>query len=437
MTVSCGVHFYSGWYLEGDPHLSRYMLYIGAFTALMLVLSMSTGLAIMFAFLLNRMGEASSSLSESTLVPLGFLVACAAAGNPLLEASSGSTMAGVALLGSCTAVYAGITALRQTDLKRVIAFSTCSQVAYMVLGCSTGQYTAAFSLLILHALYKAVLFLGAGAVIHALAGLQDLRLMGGLSRFLPFTATIMLMAMAALGAAPYTSGDFSKDIIIETQLGRLHYLAFEGLPRATSAMVSGLHDPTTPTVRVILTLLGVLSIVAGYCLSEVFVPNAGVLGLAEYPSTSSPLDTEYSTSALFVTLPLVASALGLFVGTTGVSVPVDLKRSRRLSYLAGILSQTKWGTDSFLAQGVSRTGLSAAYISYKTLDRGLFELVGPFGLSTSLLALAHSRLGVSGPGISRLVLLTAGATLGFGIAAYFGASLFLVVVYIASLAIFL
>lgn len=128
-------------------------------------------------------------------------------------------LAALALLGAFTSLFAGVTGLRQMDLKRIIAFSTCSQVAYMMLAVGSGANTYGLFLLVTHAFYKALLFLGAGAVLHAIAGIQDIRLMGGVGKTMPLVSAAMLIGAAALGAAPYTSGDFSKDMIIELHLG--------------------------------------------------------------------------------------------------------------------------------------------------------------------------------------------------------------------------
>jgi len=138
---------------------------------------------------------------------------------PLLEQSIADASSLVALLGAATLLFAGLIGTRQTDLKRVIAFSTCSQVAYMILAVRAGLYSARLSLLVMHAAYKALLFLGAGVVIHAIGGLQDVRVMGRFRYTLPLTAVLMLIAGAALGAMPYTSGDYSKDLLIEQLLG--------------------------------------------------------------------------------------------------------------------------------------------------------------------------------------------------------------------------
>jgi len=125
----------------------------------------------------------------------------------------------VILIGALTLLFARLIRTIQTDLKRVIAYSTCSQVAYMTLAMLAGLFEPGITLLVIHAAYKALLFLGAGVVIHAVRGIQDMRLMGGIGYSIPFTALIMLIASAALGAIPYTSRDYSKDLIIEQTLG--------------------------------------------------------------------------------------------------------------------------------------------------------------------------------------------------------------------------
>lgn len=112
-------------------------------------------------------------------------------------------------------LIAGLVGLSQTDLKRTIAFSTCSQVAYIVLGVGNATPTAALFLLFTHALYKALLFMSAGVVIHASGNLQDLRLMGGSAQTLPVSKELFLGGSLALCAFPYSAGDFSKDFLLE------------------------------------------------------------------------------------------------------------------------------------------------------------------------------------------------------------------------------
>jgi NADH-quinone oxidoreductase subunit L len=119
-----------------------------------------------------------------------------------------------AILGGVTIVVAGLIALVQTDIKRVIAYSTMSQIGYMFVGAGLGAYAAGLFHLMTHAFFKALLFMAAGLVIHALAGEQDIRRMGGLGRELPWTYRFMLVGALALAAVPPLAGFFSKDAIL-------------------------------------------------------------------------------------------------------------------------------------------------------------------------------------------------------------------------------
>lgn len=120
----------------------------------------------------------------------------------------------VAVVGLATAVFAALIGLAQNDIKKVFAYSTVSQLGYMFLALGVGAYSAGIYHVMTHAFFKAVLFLGAGSVIHALAGEQDLRLMGGLRQKLPITFMTLLCAGLAIAGFPYTSGFFSKDDIL-------------------------------------------------------------------------------------------------------------------------------------------------------------------------------------------------------------------------------
>lgn len=120
----------------------------------------------------------------------------------------------VALVGLATAVFAAIIGLAQNDIKKVFAYSTVSQLGYMFLGLGVGAYSAGIFHVMTHAFFKAVLFLGAGSVIHALDGEQDMRHMGGLRKYLPITFATLMCAGLAIAGFPYTSGFFSKDDIL-------------------------------------------------------------------------------------------------------------------------------------------------------------------------------------------------------------------------------
>ena len=125
-----------------------------------------------------------------------------------------------AVLGTLTLLMAGLIALVQTDIKRVIAYSTMSQIGYMFLGAGIGAYANAMFLLMAHAFFKALLFLGAGIVIHALDGEQDIRRMGGLRKLMPKTWWAMLIGGLALAGMPPLSGFFAKDSILASSIAR-------------------------------------------------------------------------------------------------------------------------------------------------------------------------------------------------------------------------
>ena len=117
-------------------------------------------------------------------------------------------------MGSLTAFFAATTGLVQNDIKRVIAYSTCSQLGYMIFACGLSCYDVSLFHLSNHAFFKALLFLSAGSVIHAVADEQDMRKMGGLRRLLPFSYAAILIGSLALTGFPFLTGFYSKDLIL-------------------------------------------------------------------------------------------------------------------------------------------------------------------------------------------------------------------------------
>jgi NADH-quinone oxidoreductase subunit L len=195
----------------------------------------------------------SALIHAATMVTAGvFMVARL---SPLFEAAPGAQTV-VIVIGATTAFFAATVGLVQNDIKRVVAYSTCSQLGYMFVGLGVGAYSAGIFHLFTHAFFKALLFLGAGSVIHAMHHEQDMRHMGGLRRHIPFTAAMMAIGTLALTGFPFTAGYFSKDAIIEAAYvshrdgaayaflctviaalmtsfysWRLYFLTFEGEPR--------------------------------------------------------------------------------------------------------------------------------------------------------------------------------------------------------------
>ena len=157
----------------------------------------------------------SALIHAATMVTAGVYLLVRTA--PIFEAAK-HVQELAAGLGAATLLIAGLIALVQTDIKRVIAYSTMSQIGYMFLGAGLGAYANAMFLLMAHAFFKALLFLAAGIVIHALAGEQDMRRMGGLRRYLPNTYWAFLIGALALAGIPPLSGFFAKDSILASAL---------------------------------------------------------------------------------------------------------------------------------------------------------------------------------------------------------------------------
>jgi NADH-quinone oxidoreductase subunit L len=216
--------------------------------------------------------------------------------NAVLFSHAPQTLTIVAIVGVATALLAGTIGLVQNDIKRVLAYSTVSQLGYMFLAMGVGAYAAGIFHLYTHAFFKALLFLGSGAVIHALAGEQDLRRMGGLKKDLPITYWTFLIGALAISGVPLLSGFFSKDEILyrtyasghtllwivglltslltAIYMFRIVFLAFHGPSRsATASQVadhahdshhgSHLHD-APPAMAIALVVLAVGSVAAGY-----------------------------------------------------------------------------------------------------------------------------------------------------------------------------
>jgi NADH-quinone oxidoreductase subunit L len=184
-----------------------------------------------------------------------------------------------------TAFFAATIALTQNDIKKVLAYSTVSQLGYMFMGVGCGAYAAGMFHLVTHAFFKALLFLGSGSVIHALSGEQDIRRMGGLRKFLPITSITFLVGTLAISGIPLLSGFFSKDEILAAlyergymiawlvglitavltalYMMRLYFLTFEGETRAPQELKHHIHEsPGTMTAPLI--ILAVLSVIGGY-----------------------------------------------------------------------------------------------------------------------------------------------------------------------------
>ena len=226
----------------------------------------------------------SALIHAATMVTAG--VYMVARSNALYLLSPVS-MGVVATVGAATAIFSATIGITQNDIKRVLAYSTVSQLGYMFLACGVGAFTAGIFHLMTHAFFKALLFLGSGSVIHALAGEQDMRKMGGLKKHLPITFTTMFVATLAIAGIPGLSGFFSKDEILWKAFSsphghvalwavgalaagitafymfRLVFLTFFGSSRMDPQVEKHVHE-SPPSMTVPLMLLAVLSVVGGW-----------------------------------------------------------------------------------------------------------------------------------------------------------------------------
>ncbi len=237
----------------------------------------------------------SALIHAATMVTAGvFLVARM---SPLFEYSD-TALAVVTIVGGSTAIFAATIGCVQNDIKRVIAYSTCSQLGYMFFALGVSAYPAGIFHLMTHAYFKALLFLGAGSVIHAMSDEQDMRKMGGIARKIPFTYVMMWIGSLALVGIPPFSGFFSKDMVLEAAFasqtgvgayafvvgvlaalltafysGRLLFMTFHGKSRASKKVMDHIHE--SPKVMLIpLLVLAVGAAFAGYIGYEYFVGGA-------------------------------------------------------------------------------------------------------------------------------------------------------------------
>jgi NADH-quinone oxidoreductase subunit L len=236
----------------------------------------------------------------------------------------------VAVVGLATAVFAATMALTATDIKKVLAYSTVSQLGYMFLACGVGAFGAGIFHLVTHAFFKALLFLGAGSVMHALSGETQLPKMGGLKKYTPTTFWTFLVGGLAIAGVPGLSGFFSKDEILwKTFLNspvlyaialaaagltafyifRMIYLTFYGTPRMTAAAMAHLHEsPRVMTVP--LMVLAVLAIVGGYI---------GIPHLNQFEAFLEPVFAHSHSTA-----EAHQGGLGLELGLMALSVVIAL-----------------------------------------------------------------------------------------------------------------
>nr|YP_010879579.1 NADH dehydrogenase subunit 5 [Heterobasidion occidentale]WHL55349.1 NADH dehydrogenase subunit 5 [Heterobasidion occidentale] len=353
----------------------------------------------------------SALIHAATLVTAGLYLLVRS--SPLLEYSSTALLV-IVIVGASTAFFAATCGLVQNDLKRIIAFSTISQLGYMVMAVGLSQYNVALMHVINHAFFKALLFLGAGAVIHSFTDQQDVRKLGGLINFLPFTYTCILVGSLSLLATPWLTGFYSKDLILELAYGhysftgtyayilgsvtagltafysfRLICLVFLTVPNGSKQSYINSHESNT-SVIIPLFILSLFSIFFGFVFSDLFVGmGTDFFGNSLFikPNNISIIEAEFSLPILIKLLPallsLFGASLSILLYHKSQIIVIELTENsigRKIySFLNG-----KYYFDIVYNNYIIKNGLQLGYIISKYLDRGIIEMVGPYGLSNNL-----------------------------------------------------
>ena len=321
----------------------------------------------------------------------------------------------VLLVGGLTAFFAGVIGLVQNDLKRVIAFSTCSQLGYMVFSCGMSNYALAMFHLSNHAFFKALLFLGAGSVIHAMANEQDMRRMGGLVKILPLTYMFIFIGSCALMGFPFLTGFYSKDVILETVstvstfdgifvywLGliaaactafysfRLLYLTFLNIPVSNLKTIEGGHEPNL-LLLIPLFLLGFCSIFIGFLSKDFFIGlgssfwNQSIFVL---PTHSRLLISEFIPTGI-KHMPLLFT----FISTCLAFTVYFLKnytflsnfKTSKLYYDFYQFFSKKWYFDNLYNIYIVPIFFKFGYlVGFKSIDQGFVQFFGPRGIIVTI-----------------------------------------------------
>jgi NADH-quinone oxidoreductase subunit L len=361
----------------------------------------------------------SALIHAATMVTAG--VYMVARLSPLFEYAP-TALAVVGVIGGTTAVFAASVGMAQNDIKRVIAYSTCSQLGYMFFAAGVSAYGAAMFHLFTHAFFKALLFLGAGSVIHAMSAEQDMRRMGGLWDKIPYTYVLMWIGSLSLAGIPIFAGYYSKDMILAaawasgTAVGRYSFclgtftafltafyswrlliMTFHGKPRADEETLHHVHE--SPWIMLIpLFVLAAGAICAGFLVEHWFVGDGrgefwrnSILVLPQHDSIAAAEDL--STFIYF--LPLVAALLGIAVAYVCYSLIPDLPTRLSLQFRAIYLFLlNKWYFDELYDRLFVRTAFTLGEGLWKTGDGMIIDGLGPDGIAAATRELAReaSRL---------------------------------------------
>ena len=356
----------------------------------------------------------SALIHAATMVTAGVFMVVRL--SPLFEYAP-VALAVVAVIGATTAFFAATVALCQTDIKRVIAYSTCSQLGYMFFAAGVSAYSAAIFHLMTHAFFKALLFLAAGSVIHAMSDEQDMRKMGGLWKRIPLTYGVMWVGSLALAGVPFFSGYFSKDLILESAFGadsavgdyafwlgiaaavmtafyswRLLFMTFHGAPRASDEVMARVHEsPKVMTIPLVLLAVGaIFSGVFGVWIGMVDADgafwNGSILVLSGHDALAAAHDVPGWVKLLPIVMAAVGIAAALVMYIVSPSVPALIAARLRPVYLFLL---NKWYFDELYDAVFVRPAHYIGRGFWKAGDGALIDGVGPDGVAAVALDIAR------------------------------------------------
>ena len=345
----------------------------------------------------------SALIHAATMVTAGvfLVVRC----SPIYEYSE-LALSVITVIGMVTAIFAASVALVQTDIKKIIAYSTCSQLGYMFFAAGVGAYNVAMFHLFTHAFFKALLFLGSGSVIHSFKDEQDINLMGGVWKKLPYTYALMIIGTLALTGFPFLSGFYSKDAIIEfaylrgNSVGmyaayvgiftafltsiyswRLIFKTFHGSYNNSNVKIESMHE-SPPVMLIPLVILSIGAIFAGMFFKDLFIGHSN--SYAFWSSSIKflePLSTEHPpTWFLFLTPVLVVLSIPLsfYLFIKNKTVVDEIVRINKPLY---IFLQKKWYFDELYDYIFIRPSKKIGYFLWKQIDGSVIDKFGPDGIS--------------------------------------------------------
>jgi len=384
--------------------------------------SSQVGLHVWLPMAMEGPTPVSALIHAATMVTAGVYLLMRT--SPIIEYSS-TVLILCLWLGAITTVFSSLIGLFQQDIKKVIAYSTMSQLGMMVIAVGLSSYNIALFHLINHAFYKGLLFLGAGAVIHAVADNQDFRKYGGLRSYLPLTYSVMLIASLSLVAFPFMTGFYSKDFILESAFGQfyfsgvaVYFIATIGAMFTTLYSIKVLYltfltNPNGPIINykdgyivahegnifmsLPLIILAIFSVFFGYICKDIFIGlGSGFFAdnsIFIHPVREIMLNTEFAVPTLFKLLPLFftisLSVLAIIISEFMPKVLINFKLSRLGYNIFGFFNQ-RFFIELLYNKYITNLVLKLGGQTTKILDKGSVELLGPYGLERGLLYLSKS-----------------------------------------------